>query len=505
MLTPETTNANAEATQQTPAGGRIQNWATQNDQFLKGAATGGVGVGIGVATHAAFAAFDDAAATKTATNGIEPDILAHVKKNTVTIITKAYDKDGKLLTWETKTGGETDIFSHGSGAFLEGTNGRLLGTAGHVLKDNGQMLPPGATLKHFVKPNEGELAGQLLEVKTTKIDAAGNDVAILDISRTTSYTGIEFGGTAALNDTVYLFGTPIHPMHAGTLKTMTISALEGHRINTPGKGYPLKEQATEDLIQVDGIIHQGFSGGIIVDNTGRAVGIATHRDVLVSGPFNDVDETTIGFATRAERLQELKESYMQTPQFLNNSQTSGTPAGAEESAAAAAAAATQNGADTEAADATLPENGPNGIDSDWEPKYKWDPDWEPPLPRPADSDTPLEPNPMSYQQTGSGSHWKGGKKGPPNGQKETIDAAEHAELAPAALAPHMPQSATDYSGFAIEPMQNAMMQNAMCSPIHGCYPIPPGIAQAEQNVVDVDVNVDYNPLDLLEILGSLCS
>lgn len=447
MLTPETTNANAEATQQTP-GGRIKNWVKQNDQYLKGAATAGIGMGIGATAYAL-------------TNpppkiGIDPEILDHVKENTVTIITKAYDKDGNELTLKTQMGGETDTLGHGSGAFLDETNGRLLGTAGHVVSDikdlpefYANQLPPGAYLKHFVIPNEGEHAGQLLEVKTTKIDAEGNDIAILDLGRTTSYTGIEFGGSAEMGQTGYLIGTPLDRMHTGTLKKITISASDGHRIAPDGKS--LVEQATEDLVQLDEILYGGFSGGFIVDTNGKVIAIVTHG----------LSNTSISFATQAKRLEELKESYMKSPEFLNGPQTSGTPAsGAEE---AAAAAATQNGADTEAADATL-----NG---------QIDPD---------------------YQQTGSGSHWKGGKKGPPNGQKEPIDAAEHADL----LAPHIPQSATDFSTFAIEPMQKAMMQNAMCSPIHGCHPLKLGLA-AEKNVVDVDVDVEHNTFDLLEILGSL--
>lgn len=70
MLTPETTNANAEAQQM--LGGRIKNWAKENKQFLTGA---GIGSGARIAGAIAGAAF---AATTLPTDGIDPKILDHV-------------------------------------------------------------------------------------------------------------------------------------------------------------------------------------------------------------------------------------------------------------------------------------------------------------------------------------------------------------------------------------------------------------------------------------------
>lgn len=424
MLTPETTNANAEA-QQMP-GGRIKNWAKKNDQFLLGATTTGIGAAVGTAVFAAL--------TRPPPNGIDPDIAAHVKENSVTIIIKAYDADGNVLTFTAPlTGEKTEIYGHGSGIFLGETEGRLIGTAAHVVQK--PKLPEGAEeLRYFVVPNGGKLAGQELEFKPPTTDTAvdtTNDVAIVDLGRTTGYTGVEFAppGSAELGETVYGIGTPLHPIHAGTLKKFTISSLDGHRVNNAnkGEGHVLEEQATEDLLQLDGILHGGNSGGIIFDTDGRFLGVMTHRDlVFLDG---EVNESTIGFATRAEKVKELMERYMASPEYLKNvSQTSVTPSshasGAEE---LAAATAIQNGIEAESADATL-----NGLD---------------------------------------------------------------AELA--GLSPHLPQSAADYSAFAAEPV----VRNAMCSPIHGCAPLP----YADVEITDAeitDANGDAIWTTILELLGS---
>ena len=451
MLTPETTNANAEA-QQMP-GGRIKNWAKKNDQFLLGATTTGIGAAAGAAAFAAL--------TRPPPNGIDPDIAAHVKENSVTIIVKAYDADDNVLTFTKPfTGEKTEIYGHGSGAFLEGTDGRLISTAAHVVQN--PKLPKGAEeLRYFVVPNGGKLAGQELEFKPPTTDTAvdtTNDVAIVDLGRKTGYTGAEFAppGSAEYGETVYGIGTPLNPIHAGTLKKFTISSLDGHRVNKKEGG--LEEQATEDLIQLDGILHQGNSGGILFDTDGRFLGVMTHRDLAF---LDGVNESTIGFATRGEKVKELMERYMASPEYLQG----GTS-----------------------------------------PTYQVYPD----ISGTTDTDADelrqhLENDDEFFDSipTGSGSHWKGGTKGPGNGNRELsekwIDDVDLSASVPTGVLPpppddgpapffkDIPDFIVQNGGFSPQSAAQAILQNSG---------IPPGTPNVD---VDADGGILACILEALEL------
>lgn len=303
MLSPET---NATAEEKMP-GGRVTKWVKKNDKFLLGAA-----IGSGGAIAGAVAV---AAATAPAGNGIDPAILEHAKENAVTILGLAFDANGEFR-------GQV----HGSAFFIAGTDGRLLGTAAHNFDTSELNLPEDAEIRFFIRPDGGTLEGKFLEVKPpsgTAVDAA-NDIAIVDLGQTTNYTGIEIApeGSAELGETVWSVGTPLNPRFEGTVRQVAISSLEGH-LRVPGT-QTFEEGESENVIQLDGVFHQGHSGGLVFDSDGRLVAIITHGR----------GESTITFATKSEPFKELLEGYQASPEFINLSQASFAPSsfagGAEE-------------------------------------------------------------------------------------------------------------------------------------------------------------------------------
>lgn len=320
MLSPETnataeeTNATAEA--QMP-GGRVKSWTTKDNKFLLGAAAataGGVGSVAALAVAAATIPPDPPPnivvnPPGVAGGGIDPEILEHAQENAVTIYSVAVDENGEVIM----------EFGHGSGFFIEGTEGRLIGTAAHVVEPpdldrlrlpNGQPLPEGATVQTFVRVDNGELEGTVFPVDTPSGPAVDglNDIAILDIGQTTPYTGIEIAppGSVELGETLWTVGTPAHMTLPGTVTPVSVGALEGQRADS--------FEGTEDVLQVSGLTHGGQSGSLLIDSDGRLVGIMTHG---WSGGLPGT-ELTISYATRSERLAELLEQYRNSPEFLSS-------------------------------------------------------------------------------------------------------------------------------------------------------------------------------------------
>ena len=294
MLSRET---NATAEEKMP-GGRVTKWVKKNDKFLLGAA-----IGSGGAVAGAVAV---AAATVPAGNSIDPAILEHAKENAVTILGVVHDANGEVI-------GRI----HGSGFFVEGTDGRLIGTAAHNFNPSELNLPEDAEIRFFIRPDGGTLEGEFLEVKPPSgaaVDAA-NDIAIVDLGQTTNYTGIEIApeGSAELGETVWSVGTPLNPMFEGTVRQVAISSLEGH-LRVPGT-QTFEEGESEDVIQLDGVFHQGHSGCLVFDSDGRLVAIITH------GP----GESTITFATKSEAFKELLERYQASPEFIHGPDVSVVP------------------------------------------------------------------------------------------------------------------------------------------------------------------------------------
>ena len=326
MLSPETnatTNATAEETNATTEaqmpGGRVKSWTTKDNNFLLGAAAataGGVGSVVALAAAAAIIPPDPPpnivinppGGQPGVAGGIDPEILEHAQENAVTIYSVAVDENGEVIMQ----------LGHGSGFFIEGTEGRLIGTAAHVveppdldkvLQPNGQPLPEGATVQTFVRVDNGELEGTVFPVDTPSGPAVDglNDIAILDIGQTTGYTGVEFAppGSVELGEPLAAISTPADMTLPGTVTQVAVGSLEGQRVDST--------DPTADVFQVDGIIHGGQSGCLLIDSEGRLVGIITHGWSRGLG-----DELTIAYATRSERLAELLEEYLASPEFLNS-------------------------------------------------------------------------------------------------------------------------------------------------------------------------------------------
>lgn len=321
MLSPETnatTNATAEETNATTEaqmpGGRVKSWTTKDNSFLLGAAAATAGgVGSVAALAVASATIPPVPPPAIEVNveidgppgvagGIDPEILEHAQENAVTIYSVAVDENGEVIM----------ELSHGSGFFIGGTEGQLIGTAAHVVEPPDFPLPEGAQVQTFVRVDGGEMEGTVFPVNPPSDAAVDgvNDIAIVDIGQTTGYTGIEVApeGSANLGEELFTISTPVDPTLGGTVGRTSVASEDGQRVTG---------EETEDVIQLDGIMHGGQSGGLVIDSEGRLVGIITHG-ANASPYFPEGNELTISFATKSERLAELLEEYRASPEFLNS-------------------------------------------------------------------------------------------------------------------------------------------------------------------------------------------
>lgn len=328
MLSPETnatTNATAEETNATTEaqmpGGRVKSWTTKDNKFLLGAAAataGGVGSVAALAVAAATIPPDPPPAIEVdvqidgpgvAGGGIDPEILEHAQENAVTIYSVVVDENGNII----------EHLGHGSGFFIGGTEGRLIGTAAHVVDSPDIDLPEGATVQTVVRVDDGELEGTLFRVDLPSGPAVDglNDIAILDIGQTTGYTGIEIAppGSAEPGELLFTISVPWDKSLAGTVGRTSVASTDGQRVTG---------EETEDVLQLHGIMHGGQSGGLVIDSEGRLVGIITHG-ANASPYFPEGNELTISFATKSERLAELLEQYLASPEFLAQGVSSEVP------------------------------------------------------------------------------------------------------------------------------------------------------------------------------------
>jgi len=318
MLSPET-NATAEETNATTEaqmpGGRVKSWTTKDNKFLLGAAAataGGVGSVVALAAASAIVLPDIPPDPPpnivinppgVAGGGIDPEILEHAQENAVTIYSVAVDENGEVVA----------ELGHGSGFFIGGTEGRLIGTAAHVVDSPDIDLPEGATVQTFVRVDGGELEGTVFPVEIPSGPAVDgvNDIAIVDLGQPTpGYTGIEIAppGSAELGEELFSVTTPLDRTLEGTVGRTSVASTDGQRVTG---------EETADVLQLDGISHRGESGGLLIDSEGRLVGIITHGG-NASPYFPEGNELTISFATKSERLAELLEEYLASPEFLNS-------------------------------------------------------------------------------------------------------------------------------------------------------------------------------------------
>ena len=316
MLSPETNATTNETAEAQMPGGRVTQWVTKDNKFLLGAAAataGGVGSVVALAAASAIVPPDQPpnivinlpGGQPGVAGGIDPEILEHAQDNAVTIYSVVVDENGEVIRQ----------LGHGSGFFVEGTEGRLIGTAAHVVDHQDIDLSEGQRIQTFVRVDGGELEGTVFPVNPPS-DAAldgVNDLAILDIGQTTGYTGIPIAppGSAELGERLWTVGTPEDESLEGTVGDVTVADTDGHRVDG---------SETEDVLQLHGPVHGGQSGSLVIDSEGRLVAIITHGGV---GDFGE--NLTISFATKSERLAELLERYLASPEFLAQGVSSEAP------------------------------------------------------------------------------------------------------------------------------------------------------------------------------------
>ena len=304
---------NATTTEAQPNRGNLS-WAKKNETLLKGL-KGTALIGSAAATGTIAGKIAAAASIKPPPpNDFTAEVIAHAKENAVTVYSQAFDANGAPIPG-------TKAF--GSGWFIEGTEGRLIGTAEHVLTwDPEQLaalnLPDGAKFQYWVVPNEGELAGQQIAFKPPAAEAldAKHDVAIVDLGRETNYAGLEIAppNSVEIGDSVGMVGTPGYaPSYAGTFKQVTVSTVD------------------DTELVLDGYVHHGYSGSLLIDGQGRVIGINTSAPIRPFGPDRDwdgtpdyYDELSIGVATRIEPFQALLDNYRESEAYkllTNNAAT----------------------------------------------------------------------------------------------------------------------------------------------------------------------------------------
>jgi hypothetical protein len=172
-----------------------------------------------------------------------------------------------------------------SGANLSGS-GCLLAEPGVVLTNahvlgmfDADSRPPRSV---SVVIDSGERAAQSVAAKVLGVDRRA-DLAALRIEAKNLPTPLPLATAANLRETqeVYVFGFPFGKK-LGTNVTVTKASVSSLRKDND----QLKE------IQLDGGVHQGNSGGPVVDDQGRLVGVAVSA----------IGGTTIGFAIPAEHV-----------------------------------------------------------------------------------------------------------------------------------------------------------------------------------------------------------
>ena len=229
----------------------------------------------------------------TAGDGSNP-ALEHAMDNTVTIVVE--------------TGGE--MKTRGTGFFVAGTDGMTVVTADHVVDDFAGIsgiLRHAAGDKLYIRPCGGDQAGELLEVKVGARDT-DNDLAVVRLESPTDYSGIVIApdGSATLGEGVWILGTP-RGLRCSVMKAY-VSTMDS----------PEKSE-----LQLHVATHGGESGGAVIDNDGRLVGVLVSGNVAYldadgDGEPDDVDgdgkpdfwvDYTISYATKSEEVKELVERY----------------------------------------------------------------------------------------------------------------------------------------------------------------------------------------------------
>lgn len=183
------------------------------------------------------------------------------------------------------------IQATGSGFLIkvDGKTGYLI-TNHHVVVHQGPALPPA---KYTVVLHSGTKKEQVLRAELLASDPDPNrDLAVLKVTGDNLPSPLDLAQKVELAETlpVFMFGFPFG---------QALSLTKGHPAMTIGKGsissLRLNERDEVGVIQIDGDLNPGNSGGPVVDDKGRLVGVAVAR----------VRATRIGMAIPPTELRRL--------------------------------------------------------------------------------------------------------------------------------------------------------------------------------------------------------
>ncbi|HEX4612486.1 MAG TPA: serine protease [Urbifossiella sp.] len=172
--------------------------------------------------------------------------------------------------------------SSGSGFFVD---------KGMVVTNNHVVYPPGKTAatKIEVVVQSGTTMAQTFPAKLVGNDA-GKDLALLEVEGAFAPNPLTVSESSNLREThdVYAFGFPLGENLGEeiTVVKTTVSSLRRNQV--------------EQIIQLNGGLHPGNSGGPVTDSTGRVVGVAV---AVIRG-------TQIHFAIAGEEVQTFLSRYL---------------------------------------------------------------------------------------------------------------------------------------------------------------------------------------------------
>jgi putative serine protease PepD len=146
---------------------------------------------------------------------------------------------------------------------VDGARSSSLGS-GVVLNADGLVL----TNNHVIAQN-GTVSVRLSSGRTVPAEVvatdSGNDLALVQASGLSGLKPVTFGSdaTVAVGDTVLAFGAPL-----GLENTVTSGI-----VSATDRSVDTSSEKLAHLIQTDAAINEGNSGGALVDQSGRVIGI----------------------------------------------------------------------------------------------------------------------------------------------------------------------------------------------------------------------------------------
>ncbi len=178
------------------------------------------------------------------------------------------------------------------------SNGEQAAGSGMVLTPKGRIL----TNNHVISGAtdievEIGVTGDTYSADVVGYDAA-DDVAVIQLEDASGLQTIKSAPSSSVEeqDQVLAIGNALGRFGSPSVVSGTVTAL--HQDMTAGDG--LDQESLSDMIRVDASIQPGDSGGALLDDAGRVIGMNTAADVGGGGQFGYSSGTT-GFAIPIDR------------------------------------------------------------------------------------------------------------------------------------------------------------------------------------------------------------